>query len=115
MNGRLGTGTLALMVATTPTQWATGLMKRRKIASNAGMLFIYPTSLPRTFWMKNTSIPLDVAFLDGNGKVMEIRHLAPQSTDPVTSKRPAKYALEVNCGWFAQNRVKVGSILTIWE
>jgi len=72
------------------------------------MLFIYPTSRPRTFWMKNTHIPLSIAFLDDFGKIINIQKMEPLQIDKrYHSIQPVRYALEVNQGWFKKNDVKV--------
>ena len=88
-----------------------GLMHRKYLAENAGMLFCFGSEGHYSFWMQNTYIPLDIAFLDVYGKVLEIKEMYPLSTRSVRSSHKCKYALEVNRGWFGQNGVKAGSVL----
>ena len=89
----------------------TGLMYRKHLAENAGMLFCFGSEGHYSFWMQNTYIPLDIAFLDKFGKVLEIKPLYPLSTRSVQSSHSCKYALEVNRGWFDDNGVRVGTVL----
>jgi uncharacterized membrane protein (UPF0127 family) len=107
---------LRVEVAATEEQWALGLMERRSLPEDAGMLFRYDTTQPESaaFWMFRTRIPLDIAFADSTGTIRAIR-----SMDPCTSPYPEwcpsyaagvpfRAALEVNRGWFAQHQVRVG-------
>ena len=86
-----------------------GLMDRKSLAKNQGMIFPFPYIHRLSFWMKNTYIPLDIAFLDESGKITQIESMMPLSTRMTQSIIPCKYALEVNQGWFKQNGLKVGS------
>jgi uncharacterized protein len=90
---------------------AQGLMFRREMPSNAGMLFIFDESATHCMWMKNTLIPLSVAFLDEHGAVINIEDMQPQTEDSHCARHPARYALEMNRGWFAARGVKPGSRL----
>lgn len=100
---------LAVELATTPAARKCGLSNRSKLSPNHGMLFIYPSPRPRTFWMKNTFIPLSIAFLDDSGKIINIQKMDPFRIDKRHhSVQPVRYALEVNQGWFKKNNVKVG-------
>jgi hypothetical protein len=72
------------------------------------MLFVFPEEEPRSFWMRNTSIPLSIAYIDADGAVVGIHRMTPYSEEPVPSRAPAKYALEVNQGEFAANGVQAG-------
>lgn len=87
---------------------ARGLMHREALASNAGMLFVFETAGPQCMWMKNTRIPLSVAFLDAQGEIINIADMAPHSEEAHCAARPALYALEVNRGWFAARGIKPG-------
>lgn len=106
---------LEIDVAETHEQQARGLMFVKKIPQNYGMLFVYQDEQHRGFWMKNTLIPLSIGFFDAQMKLLEVLDMRPVKTfldtdiDTVTSKQPAKYALEVNQGWFKKNKIKVGS------
>jgi uncharacterized membrane protein (UPF0127 family) len=104
--------TLAVELATTPKARVCGLSNRVKLPVNHGMLFIYPTLGPRTFWMKDTHIPLSIAFLDDSGLILSIQHMKPVQTDErYRSLQPVRYVLEVNQGWFAKNGIGVGDIV----
>jgi uncharacterized protein len=86
-----------------------GLMYRTAMPSNAGMLFIFDEAATHCMWMKNTLIPLSVAFIDEQGGVTNIEDMAPQTEDSHCARRPALYALEMNRGWFAARGIKPGS------
>lgn len=73
------------------------------------MLFIYSTPLKMNFWMHQTPLPLDIAYIDESGSVREIYQLAPFDPVPTASRAPCRYALEVNAGWFEANNVRIGS------
>jgi len=102
---------LKIEVADTHPKREYGLMNRKKLASDGGMLFKFPYRQRLSFWMSNTYIPLDIAFLDDNGVVLQIEEMSPLSTKATVSERPCRYALEVNKGWFVENNVKEGSII----
>jgi hypothetical protein len=91
---------------------AQGLMHREALPQDKGMLFVYRDEQPRSFWMKNTPLPLSIAFATRDGKIVKIKGMSPFSTSPVKSLYPASYALEVNEGWFEANDVAVGDTLT---
>tara|TARA_Y100001937_G_C7079756_1_gene312344 strand:- start:377 stop:823 length:447 start_codon:yes stop_codon:yes gene_type:complete len=77
-----------------------GLMFRDKLNKNSGMLFVFSKPTQKSFFMKNTKIPLSIAYLDESGKILNIEDMTPYSTKGVTSDGKAKYAVEVNQGWF---------------
>lgn len=85
-----------------------GLMYRDSLPDGEGMLFVYEEERTLSFWMRNTQIPLDIAFLDRSGRIVDIRQLEPFDEEGVESRRPAMYALEVRRGWFEENGVRVG-------
>jgi len=85
-----------------------GLMHREALAPNAGMLFIFDTPGAQCMWMKNTLIPLSVAFLDDGGEIINIADMTPHSEQAHCAARPARYALEMNRGWFAARGIKPG-------
>jgi len=87
----------------------TGLMHRASMPSNAGMLFIFDEVTTHCMWMKNTLIPLSVAFIDERGAIVNVEDMAPQTEDSHCASRPARYALEMNRGWFAARGIKPGS------
>ena len=85
-----------------------GLMFRKSLAPNAGMLFIFNDASMHCMWMKNTYIPLSVAFLDEQGTIVSISDMQPQSEQTHCAARPALYALEMEQGWFAKRGIKPG-------
>jgi len=88
-----------------------GLMRRPALAQNHGMLFVFDEPDTHCMWMKNTLIPLSVAFLDARGTIINIADMQPQSERTHCAARPARYALEMNRGWFAQRGLKPGTRL----
>lgn len=111
--------TIKVEVADNNIKRAYGLMFRKDWKSIEGMIFIFPDESPRSFWMKNTFLPLSVGFFDAKGVLKEIGDLKPmksvlqKKTDSLYSKEPAKYVLEVPKGWFAANSVAIGAKLKI--
>ena len=87
-----------------------GLMYRTALAEDRGMLFVYPDEEELSFWMKNTLIPLSIAFIDSEGRIVDIQDMKPLDDDPphYVSAEPAQYALEVNEGFFEERGVEVG-------
>jgi uncharacterized membrane protein (UPF0127 family) len=98
-------------VAQTDPQRQQGLMNREKMANNHGMVFVFDQANPQCMWMKNTLLPLSVAFIDADGKIVNIEDMQPQTLDSHCSTKPVKYALEMNLGWFKQKNVKPGSAI----
>ena len=95
-------------LAVTPAEKARGLMYRRKMKRNEGMLFIYEQPQILSFWMKNTFIPLSIAFIDDDGTIVQITDMKPQDTTSHRSNQAIRYALEMNLGWFRDAGVQVG-------
>ena len=95
-------------LATTPQQREIGLMMRPSMAVNDGMLFVFERPGQQCFWMKNTLIPLDAAFVDDGGAIVNIAHMKPQTLDGHCSEKPVRYVLEMNDGWFAKRGIKPG-------
>ena len=85
-----------------------GLMHRKGLAPNSGMLFIFDAPAEHCMWMKNTYIPLSVAFVDAQGTIINIPDMQPHSEQTHCSTRPALYALEMTQGWFAERGIKPG-------
>ena len=108
---RLSTGmhVLQVMVAQTPEQLSTGLMFRKTMGTNDGMLFVFDEPGQQCFWMKNTLLPLSVAFIDDTGTVANIDDMKPQTLDSHCSTRPVRFVLEMNVGWFEKRGIKAGS------
>ena len=88
-----------------------GLMNRRSMAQQRGMLFVFPQANTHCMWMRNTLLPLSVAFLDEEGNIINIEDMQPQTENNHCARRPARYALEMNLGWFAQRGLKPGTRL----
>lgn len=98
-------------VAQTPEQRAIGLMHRRSMETNRGMLFVFESASTQCFWMKNTLLPLSIAFLADDGSVVNVADMKPQTLDSHCSDKPVRFALEMNLGWFAKRGIKSGSRL----
>ena len=88
-----------------------GLMHRKSMPQNSGMVFVFEESAAHCMWMKNTLIPLSVAFIDRQGAIVNIADMQPHSEQSHCAARPARYALEMNQGWFAQRGIKPGAKL----
>ena len=85
-----------------------GLMNRRSMAANQGMLFVFTHPDRHCMWMRNTLLPLSVAFLDEQGRILNIEDMKPQTEDNHCAGAPARFALEMNRGWFADKGIKPG-------
>jgi uncharacterized membrane protein (UPF0127 family) len=120
-----GTDTIPLLteLAERPEQHSLGLMERRHLADSAGMLFLYAAEQPSSagFWMFRTRIPLDIAFVDSLGVIGAIHHMVPCPTDfaqgcpSYTPGVPYRAALEVNAGYFAQHKLKLGDRIVLGD
>lgn len=115
---KVGNKPLKVRLAKTPKKQAQGLMNVQgmpptKLPANEGMLFVYGREEKLSFWMKNTTLPLSIAFINKKGIITEIKDLEPLNLDSVSSTMPAQYALEVNRGWFSKNNIKVGTKVTL--
>jgi len=86
-----------------------GLMFRRELAPNHGMLFVFDEAAPHCMWMRNTLIGLSVAFLDDAGKIVNVEEMKPQTDDAHCARRPARYALEMEAQWFKRHGMDAGS------
>lgn len=96
-------------VAATHEERQKGLMERDHLGEDSGMIFVFDIERRVSFWMKNTSIPLSIAYIDKRGTILEIYDLEPYSLESISSKRSSiKYALEVNRGYFSKNSIEVG-------
>ena len=100
-------------VVRTDEEKAKGLMFREKLGKNEGMLFVFEREETLSFWMKNTRIPLSIAFIAKDGKIVDIQDMEPFDLQSHVSARPARYALEVNQGWFKKNGIEVGDFVHI--
>lgn len=89
----------------------TGLMQRRAMPQQRGMLFVFDAEARHCMWMKNTLIPLAVAFLDDRGRIVNIEEMLPQTEDNHCAAKPVRYALEMNAGWFRQRGMGPGATI----
>jgi len=96
-------------VAATPEQREIGLMFRTSMPAGDGMLFVFERPSKQCFWMKNTLIPLSVAFLGDDGSVVNIEDMKPRTLDSHCSTQPVRFVLEMNEGWFAKRGIRAGS------
>lgn len=113
---KLGTKEIQIEVADTDQKRAQGLMHRKVLQPDQGMIFVFGSEQTLSFWMKNTFIPLAIGFFDSKMKLVDIQEMSPQSlidqnVPSYTSRSPARFALEMNQGWFQKNNVKIGSRL----
>lgn len=111
---KLGAGMYVIQaqVASTPQQREIGLMYRSTMPQNEGMLFVFDDAAPQCFWMKNTLLPLSIAFVAEDGSIVNVDEMKPQTLDQHCSEKPVPYVLEMNKGWFAKHGLKAGSKLS---
>jgi uncharacterized protein len=98
-------------LAITPEQQQTGMMFRTAMGTNEGMLFVNEEAGVRCFWMRNTLLPLSIAFIADDGSIVNIADMEPKSEKSHCSAKPVRYALEMNQGWFAKRGIKPGTRL----
>ena len=96
-------------IASTPQSRMIGLMMRERLAPNHGMVFVFDDKSQHCFWMRNTVIPLSIAFIDDDGTVVSIADMSPKSEASTCPQRPVRYALEMDQGWFAKRGVTAGT------
>lgn len=95
-------------IAATPESRTIGLMNRQSLAANHGMLFVFEQANVQCFWMRNTLIPLSIAYLDADGTIVNLADMAPKSDQSHCSAKPVKFALEMEQGWFANKGLTAG-------
>ena len=106
---KIGTTEIEVQIVLTRTEQAKGLMQRESLPDNSGMLFAYRDPTPMSFWMANTSIPLDIGFFDSTGLLVEVHRMVPFDTGRTQSRaQNLQYALEMNTGWFSRNGIFPG-------
>ena len=103
---------IVAQVAQTPQQREIGLMFRKSMAPHEGMLFVFEEPATQCFWMKNTLIPLSAAFIASDGTIVNIEDMAPQTENSHCSRKPVRFVLEMNQGWFAKRGLKAGAHLS---
>lgn len=112
---KIGSHKIIVEIAETEEQRSQGLMFRKELSSGSGMLFIFEEERPRSFWMKNTFVPLSIGYFDKNRKLLETYDMEPVVSEMdinpkvYPSKKKAQYALEVPMGWFKKNKIKIGT------
>lgn len=104
----LGIHRIPAEVANTDELRTVGLMQRKSLPTNSGMLFVFNQEARHCMWMRNTLIPLAVAFIDGQGLIINIEEMLPQTENNHCAVKPAKFALEMNAGWFKSRGYGVG-------
>jgi len=104
---------ITVEIARTEEEKAKGLMHRKELPDGEGMLFFYDRDQQMSFWMKNTLIPLSIAFIATDGRIIEIRDMQPHDLSSVRSSRSVRYALETPQGWFERTGVKAGDVINI--
>ena len=107
------TAKLNLIISNTDTLRRKGLMHQSFLQNNTGMLFIWPSSKKQCMWMKNTSLPLSVAYLSSDGRILEIYDMVPFSEESICSTKNIRMAVEVNQGWFTENKISVGDKINL--
>ena len=100
--------TVVAEIADTPEARERGLMFRTELADGAGMIFVFQDVAPRSFWMRDTYVPLDIAFLDQNQVIVDIQAMEPEDEEFTESAAPAMFALEVRQGWFEEQGIDIG-------
>ena len=108
----IGSTTLTAEIAATNEQRSTGLMHRFSLAPESGMLFVFDGARPLSFWMRDTHVPLSIAFIDAQGTILNIEDMAPRDDRPTWSVGSALYALEMRKGWFGQKGIVPGARVT---
>lgn len=103
---------LSAEVAYTQKYRTQGLMYRNEMNKDSGMLFVFPETGRHSMWMVNTYIPLSIAFLDGTGTILNIIDMSPRTKTKHSAASAAKYALEMNLGWFRARKIKTGQQIT---
>lgn len=109
----IGADTVVAEVARTADQRGQGLQNRDFLAPGTGMIFVFEDEEVRSFWMQDTYIPLDIAYLDADARIIDIQQMEPETTRMHTSSGPAMFALEVPQGWFAEMEIGVGAQVAI--
>lgn len=105
-----GADTVVAEVARTPAERERGLMDREEVPDGTGMLFVFEEEAPRAFWMKDTYVALDIAYINADLRIVSIHQMEPLDTNTYPSGAPAMFALEVRRGWFAEQGIEVGDV-----
>jgi len=108
----VGIHVITAEVATTPQSRMIGLMMRERLAPNHGMVFVFEDKSQHCFWMRNTLIPLSIAFIEDDGTIVSIADMSPKSEASTCPPRAVRYALEMDQGWFAKRGITAGNKIT---
>jgi uncharacterized membrane protein (UPF0127 family) len=108
---KIGKEIIKAEVASTPASRELGLMYRKTLPENTGMLFVFDQKAGHCFWMRNTLIPLSVAFIDDDGKIVNIDEMKPQTEDNHCPTKTVRYALEMNTQWFDKKQISAGRLV----
>jgi uncharacterized protein len=108
----IGEHPIEAYVARTKEQRSLGLMHRAEMGPNEGMLFVCGQSAPQSFWMKDTPLPLSIAFLEEDGTIVQLDDMEPNTLDSHKCEHPVRYVLEMPMGWFAERRIGCGERVT---
>jgi uncharacterized membrane protein (UPF0127 family) len=108
---QIGMYQIDAQLASTHEQRAVGLMYRNDMPQHEGMLFVFEQAQVQCFWMKNTLMPLTAAFIDDDGRIVNLADMQPQTTDSHCSAKPVRYVLEMKQGWFAAKQIRKGQQL----
>jgi uncharacterized protein len=109
---KVGPHPLKVELAVEEPERMQGLMFRKVLGKEDGMLFVFDEAAYHSMWMKNTLIPLSVAFVDASGEILNILDMEPLTLDTHSAAGPARYAIETNKGWFTQKKIKAGDKVT---
>ena len=115
IQARTGSITISAEIARNEAQRAQGLMHRQELNDGHGMLFIFERDQILSFWMMNTYIPLSIAFISNEGRILEIYDMIPHDLSPVRSSRSVRFALEVPQGWFDRAGIEIGDMLDLGQ
>lgn len=108
---KIGTHSIQVAVASTPQSRERGLMHTKSLCENCGMLFVFPNSGKHSFWMKNTKLPLSIAFINQGGRILNIAEMQALSTQIHTAQGDALYALEMSKGWFSRHAITPNTLV----
>lgn len=108
----IGVHLIKAEVASSEEERARGLMFRQRLGQNEGMVFRFPGPRQACMWMKNTLLPLSVAFISEDGRIVNIEDMKPQTLDAHCGKKPVRYALEMSQGWFRERNIQPGAMIS---
>jgi hypothetical protein len=110
---QVGDQALVVEVARTEAQRQKGMMFRRRLGPDEAMLFVFERAANMAFWMKNTAVDLDLAYIQADGEIVQVEHMKAYNTEQVVSREPVRYVLESPAGWFAAHKIDVAARVVI--